>query len=102
MNQSFEEVKLEHAAFDLGTSATAFHWLDDDRAAENPPSTALRRLVGSILKHRGDVSRADPFMGRRALPHGRPTAIGVVEEMSAPDAVDGSSAGIAMCHVAVF
>src|SRR5262249_5070395 len=29
---AFEDAKLDEAAFDLGVSATAFHWLDEDAA----------------------------------------------------------------------
>ena len=32
INRPFEEVELEPAGFDLGTSATAFHWLDETAA----------------------------------------------------------------------
>lgn len=59
---AFEEAALEKASFDLGVTATAFHWLNED--------TALRK-VGELLRPGGwwgmvwnvfgDNSRPDPF-----------------------------------------
>jgi len=62
IRSSFEEADLPAAAFDLGFSATAFHWLDEE--------TALAKVAG-LLKPGGwwamvwnvfgDPDRADPF-----------------------------------------
>lgn len=62
IRSSFEEAVLPAAAFDLGLSATAFHWLDEE--------TALAKVAG-LLKPGGwwamvwnvfgDPDRADPF-----------------------------------------
>lgn len=41
INSPFEDVELGRAAFDLGTSATAFHWLDE-KAALAKIAVALR------------------------------------------------------------
>lgn len=58
----FEEAALEEGAFDLGISATAFHWLDEE--------TALRKVArlirpggwwAAIWHVFGDDSRPDPF-----------------------------------------
>jgi SAM-dependent methyltransferase len=60
--QPFETAALDDATFDLGVSATSFHWLDED--------VALAR-VARVLRHGGwwaavwnvigDDSRPDPF-----------------------------------------
>jgi ubiquinone/menaquinone biosynthesis C-methylase UbiE len=62
MRSSFEDAVLPGASFDLGFSATAFHWLDEE--------TALAK-VANLLKpggwwvmvwnEFGDPDRADPF-----------------------------------------
>ena len=58
----FEDASLEHAAFDLGVSATAFHWLDE--------GTALAKIAGllrpggwwaAVWNVFGDDSQPDPF-----------------------------------------
>ena len=58
----FEEARLDRAGFDLGVSATAFHWLDED-AALTKIAELLRRggwwaMVWNVF---GDDSRPDPF-----------------------------------------
>jgi len=62
LNQTFEAADLPSAAFDLGVSATAFHWLDED--------PALARIAGllkpggwwaAVWNVFGDDSRDDPF-----------------------------------------
>ena len=62
LSLSFEDASLEAASFDLGVSATAFHWLDEN--------AALRKLVGLLRPGAwwaafwnvfGDDSRPDPF-----------------------------------------
>jgi SAM-dependent methyltransferase len=59
---AFEEVELEESAFDLGVSATAFHWLDEDAAL-----TKIARLLrpagwwAAFWNVFGDDSRPDPF-----------------------------------------
>jgi hypothetical protein len=59
---SFEDVVLDAAGFDLGVSATAFHWLHED--------TALTRIAASLRPGGwwamvwnvfGDVRSPDPF-----------------------------------------
>ena len=59
---TFEDAELERAAFDLGVSATAFHWLDEDAALAKIAS--LLRPGGwwaAIWNVFGDHSRPDPF-----------------------------------------
>jgi SAM-dependent methyltransferase len=58
----FEEAGLEEKAFDLGVSATAFHWLDEDRALVKIAS--VLRSGGwwaAVWNVFGDDSRPDPF-----------------------------------------
>lgn len=58
----FEEAALELGSFDLGLSATAFHWLDEDAALAKIAS--LLRPGGwwvAVWNVFGDDSRADPF-----------------------------------------
>ncbi|WP_454849489.1 class I SAM-dependent methyltransferase [Rhizobium binxianense] len=59
---AFEDAKLESSAFDLGISATAFHWLEED--------AALRDIARSLRPGGwwaacwnvfGDDNRPDPF-----------------------------------------
>jgi SAM-dependent methyltransferase len=59
---TFEEAELREASFDLGLSATAFHWLDED--------LALRKLAkllrpggwwAMVWNVFGDPHRPDPF-----------------------------------------
>lgn len=58
----FEEAVLPEGAFDLGISATAFHWLDEEVALEK-----VARLIrpggwwAAIWHVFGDDSRPDPF-----------------------------------------
>jgi SAM-dependent methyltransferase len=58
----FEEAVLPEGAFDLGISATAFHWLDEATALEK-----VARLLkpggwwAAIWTVFGDASRPDPF-----------------------------------------
>jgi SAM-dependent methyltransferase len=58
----FEDVVLHEASFDLGVSATAFHWLDEGLAL-NKVATLLRpggwwAMFWNVV---GDQNRADPF-----------------------------------------
>ena len=58
----FEKAALEESRFDLGVSATAFHWLDED-AALKKVAKLLRpggwwAMVWNVF---GDASRSDPF-----------------------------------------
>jgi SAM-dependent methyltransferase len=59
---AFEDVELEDSAFDLGVSATAFHWLEEDAAL-----TKIARLLrpggwwAAIWNVFGDNDRPDPF-----------------------------------------
>jgi SAM-dependent methyltransferase len=59
---TFEDVKLEESAFDLGISATAFHWLEEDAALRK-----IARLLrpggwwATFWNVFGDDSRPDPF-----------------------------------------
>jgi len=58
----FEDVVLEEAAFDLGVSATAFHWLDEIPALAR--IAALLRPGGwwvAMWNEFGDDNRPDPF-----------------------------------------
>lgn len=59
---TFEEAELAAASFDLGVSATAFHWLDEDAALAK--IATLLRPGGwwvSVCNVFGDDSRPDPF-----------------------------------------
>jgi SAM-dependent methyltransferase len=59
---TFEDAKLEETAFDLGISATAFHWLEEDAALRK-----IGRLlhpggwVATFWNVFGDDGRPDPF-----------------------------------------
>jgi SAM-dependent methyltransferase len=59
---TFEEAVLQEASFDLGLSATAFHWLTED-VALTKVAKLLRRggwwaMVWNVF---GDSNRSDPF-----------------------------------------
>jgi SAM-dependent methyltransferase len=59
---TFEDAKLEESAFDLGISATAFHWLEEDAALRK--IALLLRPGGwwaTFWNIFGDDSRPDPF-----------------------------------------
>lgn len=62
VRSSFEDVELPDAGFDLGISATAFHWLNEDQAL-----TKVARLLRPggwwvmVWNEFGDPDRADPF-----------------------------------------
>jgi hypothetical protein len=59
---SFEDVGLDESSFDLGASATSFHWLNEDEALTKV--AALLRPGGwwaMISNVFGDESRPDPF-----------------------------------------
>jgi SAM-dependent methyltransferase len=62
MPSPFEEAVLDEAGFDLGVSATAFHWLDEEAAL-----TKIARLLRpggwwvAVWNVFGDNSRPDPF-----------------------------------------
>ncbi len=59
---SFEDAVLEKTSFDLGVSATAFHWLDEDMALAKV--AGLLRPGGwwaAVWNVFGDDSRPDPF-----------------------------------------
>jgi len=59
---AFEDAALEKASFDLGVSATAFHWLNEDMAltkvAELLRPGGWWAMVWNVF---GDNSRPDPF-----------------------------------------
>jgi SAM-dependent methyltransferase len=58
----FEDARLDRAGFDLGVSATAFHWVDEDaalaRIAELLRPGGWWAMVWNVF---GDDSRPDPF-----------------------------------------
>ncbi|HEY2707886.1 MAG TPA: class I SAM-dependent methyltransferase [Caulobacteraceae bacterium] len=62
MGATFEDVTLPEGAFDLGLSATAFHWLDEDAALAK-----IARLLrpggwwAAVWNIFGDDSQPDPF-----------------------------------------
>lgn len=69
---SFDEAALDAACFDLGVSATAFHWLNEDMAltkvAEMLRAGGWWAMVWNVF---GDDSRPDPFHeATKALLHG--------------------------------
>ena len=59
---TFEDAAIERASFDLGVSATAFHWLNEDMAlikvAELLRPGGWWAMVWNVF---GDNSRPDPF-----------------------------------------
>ncbi|MCR6673670.1 class I SAM-dependent methyltransferase [Devosia ginsengisoli] len=62
VNSAFEDVELGSSSFDLGTSATAFHWLDEDAAL----AKIARALRGGgwwapFWNIYGNPSKPDPF-----------------------------------------
>jgi len=62
VNSTFEEAVLPEAGFDLGLSATSFHWLDEDLALAKV-AKLLRpggwwAMVWNVF---GDQNRPDPF-----------------------------------------
>jgi len=62
VSSSFEDAALGEASFDLGVSATAFHWLNEDLALAKVAK--LLRLGGwwaMVWNVFGDDSRPDPF-----------------------------------------
>ena len=62
IRSSFEDAVLPGAGFDLGFSATAFHWLDEETALRKV--AALLRPGGwwvMVWNDFGDPDRADPF-----------------------------------------
>lgn len=62
INATFEAAELAAGAFDLGASATAFHWMDQ-RAALEKVATVLKRggWWSAWWNVFGDPERADPF-----------------------------------------
>jgi SAM-dependent methyltransferase len=59
---AFEDAEIEEQAFDLGVSATSFHWLDEDSALAK--IVRLLRPGGwwtAVWNVFGDDSRPDPF-----------------------------------------
>ena len=59
---TFEDAPLDHSSFDLGISATAFHWLEEDEALAKIVS--LLRPGGwwaALWNVFGDDIRPDPF-----------------------------------------
>jgi SAM-dependent methyltransferase len=76
---AFEDISLEHASFDLGISATAFHWLNEDMALMKVVDL-LRpggwwAMVWNVF---GDNSRPDPFheATKALLPGPASTSVG--------------------------
>jgi SAM-dependent methyltransferase len=61
-NRAFEDVELQSSHFDLATSATAFHWLDEDAALPRIAS-ALRPggWWAPFWNIYGDPGKSDPF-----------------------------------------
>jgi SAM-dependent methyltransferase len=62
VRSTFEDAVLPVAGFDLGFSATAFHWLDEETALKNV--AGLLRPGGwwaMVWNDFGDPDRADPF-----------------------------------------
>jgi len=102
----FESATLEEKAFDLGMSATAFHWLDEDAALTKVASLlkpgAWWAVVWNVF---GDDSRPDPFheetkaqlkaftspsAGERGIPFGldAEARIGALQRTEAFDVVE--------------
>lgn len=81
MTQSFEEVILPAGQFDLGISATAFHWLQ-----EKPALTKVAGLLrpggwwAMVWNEFGDPARTDPFHEATRI---------ILEGLSSPAAGDG-------------
>ncbi len=99
LTSPFEDAVLEEARFDLGVSATAFHWLDEESAL-----TKIARLLRpggwwvAVWNVFGDDSRPDPFhdataelVRGRSSPSagtgGRPFALDTQSRLAAIDRV---------------
>ncbi|KGM31782.1 class I SAM-dependent methyltransferase [Inquilinus limosus] len=103
---AFEDAVLDQAAFDLGVSATAFHWLDEEAALAK-----IARLLrpggwwAAFWNVFGDDSRPDPFHlatrdllqgpanpsdGERGIPFGldREARLAALKRTGAFDVVD--------------
>jgi trans-aconitate methyltransferase len=62
MNNTFEDVELEGSSFDLGVSATAFHWLDENSAlAKIADALKVGGWWAPFWNVFGDSSKPDPF-----------------------------------------
>lgn len=62
MVSTFEDAQLDSARFDLGVSATAFHWLEEEAAlAKIAGLLRPRGWSAAIWNVFGDDSRPDPF-----------------------------------------
>lgn len=62
LEDTFEAVELEVEAYDLGISATAFHWVDEDQAlAKIARSLRPGGWWAAVWNVFGDSTRPDPF-----------------------------------------
>lgn len=62
LNRAFEDVELEPSSFDFGTSATAFHWLEEgDALAKIAKAIRPGGWWAPFWNIYGDPEKADPF-----------------------------------------
>lgn len=98
---AFEEAELEAQAFDLGVSATSFHWLDEASALAK--IMCLLRPGGwwaAIWNVFGDDSQPDPFHdATRLLLHG---PVSPSMQSGVPFALDGAARLAALRHAGGF
>ncbi|HEY1933757.1 MAG TPA: class I SAM-dependent methyltransferase [Acetobacteraceae bacterium] len=99
---AFEDVALEPASFDLGVSATAFHWLHEDTAlmkiADHLRSGGWWAAVWNVF---GDNVRADPFheATKAFLPPAASTSVGTRD---IPFALDAEARVAALQRAGMF
>jgi hypothetical protein len=99
---TFEDVKLEESSFDLGISATAFHWLEEDAALRK-----IARLLrpggwwATFWNVFGDDSRPDPFheATKKLLEGPRSPSAG---ELGIPFGLDEEARAAAIKRTAAF
>jgi SAM-dependent methyltransferase len=102
MVSPFEDAVLERKAFDLGVSATAFHWLDEVSALAKIAS--LLRPGGwwvAVWNEFGDDSRPDPFHEATQELLGAPTGPSAGER-GVPFALDFEARLAALKHSGAF
>ena len=99
---AFEDATIERASFDLGVSATAFHWLDEDTAlikiADLLRPGGWWAMMWNVF---GDNSRPDPFheATKTLLP---PPLTPSAESRDIPFALDAEARVAAMQRTGAF
>ena len=98
----FEDAELREAAFDLGVSATSFHWLDEERALAR--IVRLLRPGGwwaAVWNVFGDESQPDPFHEATSRLTGGPRSPSQGER-GVPFALDSAARLAALRHASGF